>query len=205
MGYQRLGFTADLDPAPFKFIDSIRARQHICLFYDESEYARLIEFRFIRNGLALDEQCVYATDEDSGSVVIRMLTYGIPLKYFQTGMLKVHQIHRVEGDQKEIMDDCKRNIGILLSSLSMPFRIVSRIVPDVSTRRGMSVEMELEELTHSAFGDFGGSLICPYDVSKIEPTRKKEWMDRLRKSHHAVIYAPRFGEGSVYISQELSC
>jgi len=197
-----VGFSPDLDPAPFRFIDSIRDKQHICLFYEEPEYARLIEFRFIRNGLALDEQCVYATDEDSGSVVIRMLTYGIPLKYFQTGMLKVHQIHRVEGDQKEIMDDCKRNIGILLSSLSMPFRIVSRIVADVSTRKGMSVEMELEELTHSAFEDFGGSLICPYDISKIEPTRKKEWMERLQKNHHAVIYASRFGEGSVLTCQE---
>jgi hypothetical protein len=195
--------TSDLDPEPFRYIDSIRKRQHICLFYEESEYARMIEFRFIRNGLALDEQCIYATEEDSGSVVLRMLTYGIPLKYFQTGRLKVHQIQRVSGNVKEIVDNCKRNIGILLSSLDMPFRIVSRIVADVSTRNGMSAELEIEQITHNAFEDFGGSLICPYDVSKIESTRKKEWMEELHKNHHAVIYAPRFGEGTVISCQEL--
>jgi hypothetical protein len=193
---------SDLDPAPFRYIDSIRESQHIALFYEDPEYARLIEFRFIRNGLALDEQCLYATDEDSGSVIIRMLTYGIPLKYFQMGKLKVHQIHRIEGNAKEIMDDCKRNIGILLSSLNMPFRIVSRIVADVSTRTGMSVEMELEQITHKAFEDFGGSLICPYDLSRIEPTRKKEWIEKLHENHHAVIYATRFGDGEIIRCKE---
>lgn len=197
----KTGFNLDLDP--FRYIDSIMERKHICLFYEEPEYARMIEFRFIRNGLALDEQCVYATDEDSGSVMLRMLTYGIPLKYFQTGRLKIHQIQKVIGNTEEIMDDCKRNIGILLSGLSMPFRMVSRIVADVSTMTRMAVELELERITHQAFEAFGGSLICPYDISKIEHTRKKEWMEKLCENHHVVIYAPRFGEGSVFGCQEL--
>jgi len=62
----------------------------------------------------------------------------------------------------------------------------------------MSVELELECTTHNKFEEFGGSLICPYDISGMEPNKLKQWMEELRASHHAIIYAPRFGEGGVF-------
>lgn len=187
-----------LNPMPVRYIDSIKNKQHILLFFEDFEDARMLSFRFIKNGLAQGEQCVYATDEDSGSIVIQMLEYGIPLRYLQIGKLRVHQIQCVCSGQQEIMDNCKRDVAMLLSNLRSPFRIVSRIVKNVSTMNGMSVEIELEQLTHSHFEDFGGSLICPYDVSKIEPSRRTEWMEKLRENHHTVIYAPKFGHGSVF-------
>lgn len=190
----------DTNPIPFKFVDSLKERQHIALFYEDPEYARLIEFRFLKNGLDLGEQCVYATEQDSGSIVLKMISYGIPLKYFQDGRIKVYQIQRVCGGTKEIMENCKKEIAIILSNLTSPFRIVSRIVHDVSTRNGMAVELELERSTHRSFELFGGSLICPYDISKMESSKKSQWMEELRENHHAVIYAPRFGEGGVFTS-----
>jgi hypothetical protein len=189
----------DQSPVPLKYLDSLELRQHIVLFYEESEYARLIEFRFLRNGLDSGEQCVYATDADSGSIVLKMLTYGIPLRYFQTGRLKVYQIQRTCGNRDEIMKNCKNDIGMILSSLIPPFRIVSRIVQDVSTTDGMEVELELEHAVHEKFDDFGGSLICPYDISKIESSKRGRWLEKLRENHHAVIYAPKFGEGGVFV------
>ncbi|SMH71153.1 protein of unknown function [Candidatus Nitrosotalea okcheonensis] len=47
----------------------------------------MIMFRFIKNGLTSGEECRYATEEDSCSIVIEMLNYGIPLKYFQSKQL----------------------------------------------------------------------------------------------------------------------
>lgn len=188
----------DIDPVPLKYIDSLKQRQHIGLFYEDSEYAHMIEFRFIRNGLALGEKCAYVTEGDSGSIVLKMLSFGIPMKYFQTSQLKVHQIKNVPGGQKEIMENCKKDIAMILSGLTQPFRIVSRIIPDVSTSIGMSVEIELERTLHKCFDDFGGSIICPYDISKIESTRKKQWMEELQNNHHCIIYVPKFGEGGVF-------
>lgn len=188
----------ELAPIPFKYVDSLEPKQHIALFYEEPEYARLIEFRFIKHGLEIGERCVYATEEDSGSIILKMLNYGIPLKYFQTGRLKVYQIHHVCGNRDEIMKRCKRDVDMILSDLIPPFRIVSRIVQDVSTSDGMSVELELECVTHRKFEDFGGSLICPYDISGMEPSKRRQWMEELRANHHAVIYAPKFGEGGVF-------
>ena len=186
------------DQVPLRFIDSLKERQHIALFYEDPEYARLIEFRFLKNGLDSGEKCVYATEEDSCSIVLKMLTYGIPMKYFQDGRLKVYQVQRACGGPNEIIESCKKDIAVILSNLTPPFRIVSRIVHDVSTRNGMSVELELERATHNSFESFGGSLICPYDLSKMESGRKNQWMEELRENHHAVIYAPKFGEGGVF-------
>ena len=193
----------EVSPVPFKFIDSLDARKHIALFYEESEYARLIEFRFIKNGLAKGEHCIYATEEDSGSIVLKMLSYGIPLEYFERKQLRVYQMQHRCGSRDEIMKGCKKDIMMMLTGLQTPFRIVSRIVPDVSTLTGISVELELERDTHHCFDDLGGSIMCPYDLSKIETSRRKEWLAILRENHHEVIYAPKFGDGGVLTQSEV--
>ncbi len=187
----------DINPIPIKFVDSLDTRKHIALFYYEPEYARLIEFRFLKNGLTEGEQCVYATEEDSGSIVLKMLRYGIPLEYFERKKLHVYQIHNGYGNSDELMKRCKKEIGMMLSDLQPPFRIVSRIVADVSTLTGISVELELERETHDIFDGLGGSIMCPYDLAKIETSRRKEWLAKLRENHHEVIYAPKFGDGGI--------
>ncbi len=187
----------DVNPIPIKYVDSLDTRKHIALFYEELEYARLIEFRFLKNGLVKGEQCVYATENDSGSIVLKMLRYGIPLEYFERKKLRVYQMHNGFTNRNEIIENARKNIEMILSGLQPPFRIVSRIVPDVSTLTGISVEMELERETHDHFDDFGGSVMCPYDLSKIEPSLRKEWLAQLRENHHEVIYAPKFGEGGI--------
>lgn len=186
-------------PVPFRYIDSIEEqKQHIALLYDDPEYARLIEFRFIKNGLLNGQQCVYATEEDSGSIVLKFLNYGITLSYFLTKQLRVIQLQETCGGHDEIYKKCKKDLERIFYDLIPPFRIVSRIVPNVSTIDGISVELELEKSTHQRFDDFCGSLICPYDVSKIEATKKKKWLEELRLNHHVTIYAPKFGEGGVF-------
>ena len=34
---------------PFRYVDAIEHKQHILLLYEDAAYARLIEFRFIKN------------------------------------------------------------------------------------------------------------------------------------------------------------
>lgn len=103
-----------------KYIDSLEGKQHILLFYEEPEYAKLIEFGFIRNGLMKGEQCVYATDEDSGDIVVKMLRYGISLKYFLNGMLRVLQISNSDGSADEVWERAKTEVARVLSGLKPP-------------------------------------------------------------------------------------
>ena len=188
----------DTMPMPFKYIDSLEQKQHIALFYDDPEYARLIEFRFIKNGLLKGEHCVYATEEDSGTIVLKFLNYGIPMHYFQTRKLRVIQMHERCGDRDEVLKKSKKDLETLIADLISPYRVVSRIVPNVSTIDGILVELELEKSAQRHFDDYCGSIMCPYDISKIEETKRKQWLEELRLSHHVCIYAPKFGEGGVF-------
>lgn len=182
---------------PFSYIDSLEHKQHILLLYEDLEYAKMIEFRFIKNGLTNGENCVYVTHEDSGSIVLKFLNYGISIQYFQSGKLKVIQIHEPCGDGSKILDQCKKDIEMILANLIPPYRIVGRIVPCINTIDGMTVQLELEHKTHSCFDDFRGSIMCTYDLSKIERTKRKIWMGELRETHHTIIHATKFGEGGV--------
>jgi len=190
----------ETNSVPIRYIDSLKEKQHIALFYEDPEYAKLLEFRFLKNGLAMGEQCVYATEADSGTVILKLLNYGIPLEDFKTRRIRVHQTKPVRGDPDMMLTYCKLQVSRLLSELKSPFRVVARIVPDVSSLVGIGIELEIERIAHESFESFGGSIMCPYNMSEIENTKRGEWLRRLRDEHHAVIYAPKFDQGGVIYS-----
>ena len=183
---------------PIDYVDNLTSSKHILLLYEDLEHAKMIMFRFIKNGLISGEECVYTTEEDSGSIVIKMLSYGIPLKYFQSKQLRVLQINNRSGSQDEILENCRRDLAMIQMSLKTPFRIVSRIVPNVDTIERISAELKIERDVQSQFDDLGGFIMCPYDISKIEPSKRKHWLDNLRENHHAVIYVPKSGYSGVF-------
>ena len=182
---------------PIEFIDSLDEKKHIMLYYDDPEYARLVEFRFLKNGLARGESCIYATDEDSGQIVLSLLRYGIPLESFLSKKIQVFYIPPISGTTEAILSHCKKQANRILSDVKKPFRIVSRIVSDISTEQGMSAELEMEKCIRGCFEDFGGMLTCPYHISSIEKKNRLEWIQSLYAQHHAVIYLPEMGEGGV--------
>ena len=182
---------------PIEFIDSLDEKKHIMLYYDDPECARLVEFRFLKNGLARGESCIYATDEDSGSVVLSLLRYGIPLESFLSKKIQVFHIPPVSGTTEEILSHCKKQANRILFDVKKPFRVISRIVSDVSTEQGMSAELEMEKMIHACFEDFGGMLMCPYHISSIEKKNRLEWIQSLYSQHHAVIYLPKMAESGV--------
>jgi len=183
---------------PIQFVDHMESSKHILLLYDDPEAAKLVMFRFIKNGLVNGEDCLYLTEEDSGSIVIKMMTHGIPLRYFQNKQLQVLQISNRYGDRDEIVSSCRKDIMMSVMNLRKPFRIVSRIVPNIETEVGISAELELEQLVQNKFDDFGGSIMCPYDISKIEKKKREKWLEELRENHHIIIYVPKSGHGGVF-------
>lgn len=182
---------------PMKFISSLEEKKHLMLFYEDPESAKLLEFLFLKQGLDSGESCIFATDEDSGSIVLSLLRYGIPLEAFFTKKIKVLHIPPVSGTSEEIVVHCKKQITKMLADLKKPFRIVSRIVSDVSTEQGIMAELEIEKCVHRCFEDFGGMIMCPYDISSIEKKNRLEWVQSLYSQHHAVIYLPKIGESGV--------
>ena len=180
-----------------KFVDSIDKKRHIALLYEDSEYARLLESRFLKSGLERGEQCLYVTCEDSGLILLKLLRYGIPLEYFQTCKIRVLQLEVTDGHYDTLKSRCKKEILRIIGHSHTPVRLVGRFVPKVDIITGMSIELEFEDELHKIFDDLGGSIMCPYELGKLEPTMKTKWISGLVASHHDVIYASKFGEGEV--------
>jgi|SRR5579885_171247 hypothetical protein len=170
-----------------RFIDSLDGKKHIGLIYDDPDFAKLLKFRFIKNGLQNGENCIYVTDEDSGKVVVDMITYGIPIRYFQTNKIIVYHQNGAGKTRQEIQENTDKNMEIVRSSLVPPFRIVGRLVPNIGNVDGITVQMDLEKKTHQHYHDFGGIVMCSYDMSKIEKTKRKKWIEELYRNHHHVI------------------
>ena len=183
---------------PIKFIDSLEEKQHIMLLYEDPQYARIIEFVFIKRGLERGEECIYATPDDTGSTVLMLQRYGIPLDAFLAKKIRVFQIKPSSGTHDEIVLNCKQEIQRILADVKIPFRSVLRIVTDVSTVNGISVEIEMEKLAQDCFEELGGTIMCPYDISEIEKTKKNAWIKSLYSNHHTIIYLPKYGEGWVF-------
>ena len=182
---------------PMKFIHSLEENKHLMLFYEDPESAKLIEFLFLKQGLDSGESCIYATGEDSGAIVLSLLRYGISPESFFTKKIQVFHIPPISGTSEEIVLHCKKQITKMLSDLKKPFRIVSRIVSDVSTEQGIMAELEIEKCVHGCFEELGGMIMCPYDISTIEKKNRLEWVQSLYSQHHAVIYLPKMGESGV--------
>jgi hypothetical protein len=65
----------------------------IVLFYEELEYAKMISFQFIKNGLVNKKDCSYLSEEEVQSVKREMSDSGVDVKKFsQNNQLHIYQV-----------------------------------------------------------------------------------------------------------------
>lgn len=203
MGFNKSGTRQKLEPesVPLKFVEELDDRKHLVLLYDDPEYARKIEFQFIKKGLESDEHCIYATEEDPGFIMLAMINNGIAVSdYLQNNLLHIYQITD-STESGDLLSNAKKNLERILSDSKPPFRVVARIVSDISTAEGMSAELKLEHDFHKSFDGFDGTVICPYDITKIENNKIDQAIPSLFKTHHATIYALKSRQGGVFYLQ----
>ncbi len=203
MGFNKFGPRQKVEPegVPLKFVEGLDCRKHLVLLYDDPEYARKIEFQFIKKGLGSREHCIYATEEDPGFIMLAMINNGIAVRdYIQNNLLHVYQITD-STESRDLLSNAKKNLERILSDSKPPYKVVARIVSDISTAEGMSTELKLEHDFHKSFDGFDGTVICPYDITKIENNKNDQVIPSLFKTHHAAIYAPKSRQGGVFYLQ----
>ena len=190
---------AQVNDVALRFVDSLDTKKHIVLFYDDPDYAQKIEFQFIKNGLLRQESCIYASEKDPHYIIDKMIAYGIDAEEFlKNRLLFVYQLGNLFECPEGPIEGARNTIKEILSDVRSPFRFVGRIMPDVSTLEGISAEIKLEQKLHSTFSNFKGSCICPYNIEKIESTKRKVWFSKLFDSHHSAIFAPKDRQGGVF-------
>jgi hypothetical protein len=192
--------------------------KHIVLFYEEPEYARLIQIRFLNNGLGRGEMCVYSAsdDEDLRLTHIAMQEQGIDVaKYSERGILQFHirspkiidpesyKAARLEFQQlientfmaapnhDNSMPDRLRGVGSIDA-----FAFVNKITV-FSHQSAASRQLMVEHYFQSESGkSYPGMWMCKYQMDDIIESMSEDFMKQLLDTHDAVLYLRQFQNGT---------
>jgi len=179
---------------PMKFVDSLDTRKHVVLVYDDQSFGKMIQFRFINNGLMKGENCIYLAHGDPKIIKNEMSESGIDVKGFvQKDQLHIQRISSPEKDPKGILIGYENIIKQATADKKPPYRIVGRIIPNIGIEVAMSVQMAIERMTHNIFENLSSTVLCTYDFSEIPTRDHKMLISRLCTYHHAAIVSTRSG------------
>jgi hypothetical protein len=175
---------------PVKFIDRLGGNNHIVLLYDDEKYADMVIARYLRNGLEKGESCVFFAAGEPEKIEKRLSAQGIDVAlYKKKSQLRVFSIAQSDKDKRDVLATLKGIRENATKGMKPPFRFVGRTITDTETMGGMELGMMVERTGHQHFAEFDNSQMCYYDVSRIEQSRRDEWISRLLKNHHHVVYA----------------
>ena len=182
------------------FLDSIDSKKHVLLAYNDPNFAKKLEYRFIITGLRREEHCIVLTHDKTKFVKDEMRQNDIDVdKHEKNGILRVYQIPDPTEHHLSILDGFKELVKVILSDSKPPYRVVGRLTYDVKTEGGISIACHFENLFHlSMFKNFDGSILCVYDLNDIQANdRWQQWLTQLTNSHDASIIQTRDGKSIV--------
>ncbi len=214
--------TSALFQQPLNFVHQIEQGKHIVLFYEELEYAKMISFQFIKNGLSHRKDCSYLSEEEVQSVRREMSDSGVDVKKFtQNNQLHIYQVSSLtdynpgdshngeteligmEREQKPAADDTR--ILKNPSKISQSDRIVLRCVYKINTQEQIKSNLKWEhDYRFKNLKDTGTTVVCTYPVNDIIPTISDptgpygKWMNTLLELYDGVIFARRFWKGVAF-------
>lgn len=175
---------------PIRFVDNLQGNNHIVLLYDDQKYADLIIARYILNGLQKGESCIFFTADDPQETERRLADAGIDVEsYLRKNSLRVFCIQKSDENKRDVIQTLRGIRDQATQGMAPPYRFVGRTITDTASVAGMELGLTVEKTGHENFDDFDCSQLCYYDVSGIEPSRRQEWIARLLKNHHHVIFA----------------
>jgi DcmR-like sensory protein len=195
---------------PLNFVKKVRRGKHIVLFYEETEYARIILFEFLKNGLVNKERCVYISEENVEAVEREMSDAGINAEVFMKNeLLFVHQVPNLAG-YSNITQTALENLSQFAlrpwTKDGRPDRLVLRCIFTINSREQIRSNLEWErEFRAKDLKHLQGTMICTYPVSNIIPTISDSegdygrWMSDLLELYDGVIFARKFWTGVAFL------
>ena len=126
----------------------------------------------------------------------KMKEHGIEVRGFlDKGLLHIYQTSDPFSHPEGALAGTKSNLEMILKDSKPPYRIVAMIIPDTGTTEAMNVHIKIEKEFHNNFANFNGSVICPYDIKKLQQNKSHDWIRELLNNHRSAIYAQSFEEG----------
>lgn len=180
-----------------KFVDDLGDHTHTAIFYENSEYARPVVYRYIKVGLLKGDTCVYTTHEDDAdSIEKEMDDFGIDVQHFKKkGMLIVLKIKDPREHPEGLVTGIEHLRQQLWREPDSSFRIVTRFIRKVENDEEKEANMFVERTVHAAFDKFPHSVMCPYPVEDIKSIIGGKWMQNHLRHHHAAFFVFKNGKG----------
>jgi len=175
---------------PVRFLEKLDTKKHILLVYDDTERAQKIEFEFIKIGLLNDEYCIFLVDHNSQIRLVKnkMKQYGIDVTHYESkNQLRICQIPQIEKDPDGIWIGFKKFGEKILGESTLPYRIVGRIISNISNEVGMNIQMVIEKNVHAVFDKLNASIMCHYDVREMSEKSCTDVINKLCNFHHIII------------------
>jgi two-component system, chemotaxis family, sensor kinase Cph1 len=187
---------------PLEFIDTLDNSKHIVLYYENEDFGKKIQYRFIKNGLKKGENCIYIIHEDNDSLIKNeMCIHGIDAdNYIERGLLKIFKMPDFMEHSNGIFKGAEEVFKRILSDLRPPFRLVGSVIYELITEEQIEANLALEHLWQSEFDKFDGMILCPYDVKKSPTGTQGKWVEIILENHHSVILVTDIPEEGISIN-----
>ena len=175
---------------PIKLLDKMEGNNHIVLLYYNENYADLVVARYLLNGLQKGESCIFFTSDKPETIEERLFVKGIDVdSYKRTNSLRIFRIEKYDTSNLDALGTLKSIREEATRGMKPPYRFVGRTIRDTGTIEGMNLGLVVERTGHEHFEEFDNSQLCYYDISRIEQSKRDEWIGGLLATHHYVIYA----------------
>jgi hypothetical protein len=204
------------------FLDNLDTsiHRHIVMFYEEPEYAKTIQIRFLNDGLRKEECCVYAArDEDDLRIMkAEMIESGIDVDYNMKKALLQFYLRKptvIDNESyKQARSSFQGEIGGAFAkvqdgndsaAICPKIRGVGSISRDVFSIKGVgssnsskaaASQLLVERLfQQEGSASFHGVWMCAYQVKDLIAAINEDWMAELLTTHDVVLFLPRFSNG----------
>ncbi len=196
---------------PLKFVRNVRPGNHIVLFYEEAEYARMLLFEFLKGGLIQKERCSYISEEEAESVKREMNDAGIGThEFLNNGQLLVHQIPNLADHPHIPPTELERLSQLALhpgtkKNGSQLDRLVLKCIFKINTQQQIKSNLEWErDFRDRNLKRLHGTMICTYPVNNILFTISDaigdygRWMSSILELYDGVIFARKLWKGVAF-------
>jgi hypothetical protein len=162
----------------------------IVVLYHQQKYADLIIARYFLNSLARGGSCVFLAADKPEAVEARLRAQGIDVdSYKRTNSFRIYRIAKSDSNKQDVLGTLRTIRAEATQGMKPPYSFAGRTITDIESKDGMRLGLTLEKAGHEHFAEFDNSQMCYYDVTKLEKSRRDEWIRGLAKSHHYLIYA----------------
>lgn len=169
------------------------------MLYDNENLADSIIAQYFTDGFKLGGSCIFFTDVDRDRIRWRLIAQGMNVrKYEKENRLRIFKIPSSNESNGSALEALKVMTAETTRGMKPPFRFVGRTITDTESVEGMLQGMKLEKIGNDHFGEFDISLLCYYDIRKLERSMRDKWIIGLLENHNSVIYVSGPGKAVAF-------